>query len=204
MDFKTIKQLRLENSLPDTEVEQLDEISNYDQVVTYYRHLGLDPYKLRGVMGAKLRSRIKNSPAFKAWLQLRMHHRESVDFEKSLVETIASRSSNTFSVDLAKVEISKEIKHYGQVLSAGFDSLVNARANSLKFFSGTIKYVIALLLELPKFKPYSYQMNIDGKIRKFEAMMVIVVGRACCLRSQRSLVSGGSKPHASLDLCNNR
>mgnify|MGYP003705355049 CR=1 FL=1 len=61
MDFKTIKQLRLENSLSNIkESEQLDEISNYDQVVTYYRHLGLDPYKLRGVTGAKLRDKIKS------------------------------------------------------------------------------------------------------------------------------------------------
>jgi diacylglycerol kinase (ATP) len=101
-------------------------------------------------------------------------HREHFKLRRSLVETIASRSSNTFLADLAKVEVSDEIKLYGQVLSAGFDSLVNARANSLKFFNGTIKYVMALLLELPKFKPYLYQMNIDGKIRKFEAMMVIV------------------------------
>jgi hypothetical protein len=94
MDFKTIKALRLENSLTslkilDEGLEQIDEVSNYDQVVTYYRHLGLDPYKLRGVIGAKLRDKIKNSPAFKAWLQLknRLEHTEQ-DATKSLVETI--------------------------------------------------------------------------------------------------------------------
>ena len=94
MDFKAIKELRLENSLQDIEVidefEQIDEISAYDQVVTYYRHLKLDPYKLRGVAGSKLRERIKNSPAFKAWLQLKAHNVESVnvDSKKTLIETI--------------------------------------------------------------------------------------------------------------------
>ena len=94
MDFKAIKELRLENSLQDIEVteefEQIDEISNYDQVVTYYRHLKLDPYKLRGVAGSRLRERIKNSPAFKAWLQLKAHNVESVnvDAKKTLIETI--------------------------------------------------------------------------------------------------------------------
>jgi hypothetical protein len=94
MDFKAIKELRLENSLQDIEVteefEQIDEISNYDQVVTYYRHLKLDPYKLRGVAGSRLRERIKNSPAFKAWLQLKAHNVESVnaDTKKTLIETI--------------------------------------------------------------------------------------------------------------------
>lgn len=94
MDFKAIKELRLENSLQDIEVteefEQIDEISNYNQVVTYYRHLKLDPYKLRGVAGSKLRERIKNSPAFKAWLQLKAHNVESVqnNSKKTLIETI--------------------------------------------------------------------------------------------------------------------
>ena len=98
MDFKTIKQLRLENSLPNTEVEQLDEISNYDQVVTYYRHLGLDPYKLRGVTGAKLRDKIKNSPAFKAWLQLK-NRLESVESgsSKTLIETIKDAKKDSLS-----------------------------------------------------------------------------------------------------------
>jgi hypothetical protein len=92
MDLQSIKALRLENSLSDiidNELEQIDEVSNYDQVVTYYRHLGLDPYKLRGVIGAKLRDKIKNSPAFKAWLHLknRMEDTEQ-DATKSLIETI--------------------------------------------------------------------------------------------------------------------
>jgi hypothetical protein len=94
MDFNAIKELKLENSLQDIELteelDQIDEISNYDQVVTYYRHLKLDPYKLRGIAGAKLRARIKNSPAFKAWLQLKAHNVESVEsnLKKTLIETI--------------------------------------------------------------------------------------------------------------------
>ena len=94
MDLQSIRALKLENSLSnievlDEELEQIDEVSNYDQVVTYYRHLGLDPYKLRGVVGVKLREKIKNSPAFKAWLHLknRLEHTEQ-DATKSLVETI--------------------------------------------------------------------------------------------------------------------
>ena len=100
MDLKAIKTLRLENNLPDIDegLEQIEEISNYDQVVTYYRHLGLDPYKLRGIMGAKLRTRIKNSPAFKAWLQLKTHHLESAesDSKKSLIETIKHAKKESF------------------------------------------------------------------------------------------------------------
>lgn len=52
------------------EVEELGEVSNYDLVVNYYRHLGLDPYKLRGTVGKQLRAKIKASPAFQAWAKI--------------------------------------------------------------------------------------------------------------------------------------
>ena len=60
------------------DIEDLTEISQYDLVVTYYRSLGLDPYKLKGKVGEGLRDKIKNSPGFHAWLKSR--HYESVDY----------------------------------------------------------------------------------------------------------------------------
>ena len=69
MDLKYIKNLREESV-------GLTEVSKYDAVLTYYRSLGLDPYKLRGKVGAVLRAKIKNSPAFHAWAKI--HHYESV------------------------------------------------------------------------------------------------------------------------------
>jgi hypothetical protein len=88
------------------DVESIDEISNYDLVVNYYRHLGLDPYKLRGVVGKQLRDKIKASPAFNAWLKIYQH--ESFDNKNkysSLIETIKG----------AKKESKKklEIKFFG-------------------------------------------------------------------------------------------
>lgn len=67
------------------ETEDLQEVSKYDAVVTYYRSLGLDPYKLRGVVGAQLRKKIKNSPAFHAWA--RINHYESIE-TSSLLDTV--------------------------------------------------------------------------------------------------------------------
>lgn len=67
------------------ESEELQEVSKYDAVVTYYRSMGLDPYKLRGAVGKELRAKIKASPAFHAWA--RIHHYESVE-HSSLYNTI--------------------------------------------------------------------------------------------------------------------
>ena len=52
------------------EVEDLDEVSQYDLVVNYYRYKGLDPYKLRGAQGSIIRDHIKTSPQFLAWARL--------------------------------------------------------------------------------------------------------------------------------------
>lgn len=62
-------------------VDQLDEVSNYNVVVTYYRSLGLDPYKLKGKMGSILRAKIKNSPAFHAWAKMHQYEDANSTFD---------------------------------------------------------------------------------------------------------------------------
>jgi hypothetical protein len=68
--------MAIATNLAKEEVESLDEIANYNLVVNYYRHLGLDPYKLRGQQGKILRDKIKISPAFNAWLKHNSDHSE--------------------------------------------------------------------------------------------------------------------------------
>jgi diacylglycerol kinase (ATP) len=58
--------------------------------------------------------------------------------------------------------------------SAGFDALVNARANKMKWPKGPNRYYVAMLLELAKFKPIKYQSVIDGNPKDFEAMLCVV------------------------------
>ena len=48
------------------------------------------------------------------------------------------------------------------VLSAGFDAIVNERANRLRFPKGRHRYTLALLIELVKLRPLSYTLEIDG------------------------------------------
>jgi diacylglycerol kinase (ATP) len=58
--------------------------------------------------------------------------------------------------------------------SAGFDALANARANAISWPKGPMRYYVAMLLELAKFKPIKYQSVIDGVPRDFEAMLCVV------------------------------
>jgi diacylglycerol kinase (ATP) len=58
--------------------------------------------------------------------------------------------------------------------SAGFDALVNARANRMKWPAGPMKYYLAMLLELASFKAIRYRSKIDGIAKDFEAMLCVV------------------------------
>lgn len=81
-------------------------------------------------------------------------------------------------IDLGKIRVGTEHSWYGQVLSTGFDSLVNRRANQMRIIKGQIKYTIATLLELPKFKPIRYRISIDGQVIETDAMLVSVANGA--------------------------
>ena len=66
------------------------------------------------------------------------------------------------------------------VLSSGFDSMVNERANTMTWPSGQARYVRAILAELRVFKPVPYEMvldeGLDTEIRQEKRGMLVAVG----------------------------
>lgn len=60
------------------------------------------------------------------------------------------------------------------VLSSGFDSLVNERANEMTWPSGDARYLVAILAELRTFRPVPYSATIDDRAVRGEAMLVAV------------------------------
>ena len=73
-------------------------------------------------------------------------------------------------VDLARIGS----KYFVTVLAAGFDAIVNERANEMTWPKGQMRYNLATLAELRTFKPIPYVVEIDGEQQRFEAMMVAV------------------------------
>jgi diacylglycerol kinase (ATP) len=89
---------------------------------------------------------------------------------KYLLDNIA----NVRLVDAARVTNASGIRTFFGSVSAGFDAIVNARANSLRFPKGRSKYSVGLFIELPKFQPIKYRIVLDGVERKLEAMLIAV------------------------------
>lgn len=65
-------------------------------------------------------------------------------------------------VDVAALRTAQEQGWFIGVLSTGFDSSVNERANRRTWPAGRAKYVLAMLAELGSFRPVDYVVDIDG------------------------------------------
>lgn len=90
------------------------------------------------------------------------------------VKHVVDSLNKTRLVDLIESNSdSKKFYSFGAV-SAGFDALVNKRANTWSWITGPIKYRLAMYRELAAFKPISYRAVIDGKERIFEANLCTV------------------------------
>ena len=74
-------------------------------------------------------------------------------------------------VDVMRVKTNtREFWSLGSI-SAGFDALCAQRANGLRWPKGPNSYVAAMLLELPKFEPIEYHLDVDGEKRSLRAML---------------------------------
>ncbi|WP_136708064.1 diacylglycerol kinase family protein [Agromyces sp. H66] len=82
--------------------------------------------------------------------------------------------------------------YFACVVSAGFDAIVNERANRMVRPRGPSRYTLALIRELATFRPKKYTITIDGVRREQRAMLVSVANNPS--------FGGGMRivPHADL------
>lgn len=79
-------------------------------------------------------------------------------------------ASRTRTIDLARSGAS----YFVTVLAAGFDALVNERANRMTWPRGQMRYNLATVAELRTFRPLHYVLELDGMERQVDAMLVAV------------------------------
>lgn len=73
-------------------------------------------------------------------------------------------------IDLGNVDS----EWFAAILSTGFDSVVNERANNLRWPQGPQRYNLSIALELPKFVPIEYEITMDSIKITTEAMLIAV------------------------------
>ncbi|MBO0845615.1 MAG: diacylglycerol kinase [Nocardioides sp.] len=79
-------------------------------------------------------------------------------------------AGRTRTIDLAR----SGSRYFATVLAAGFDAVVNERANRMTWPKGQMRYNIATLAELRVFEPLPYTLQIDDRQLSLEAMLVSV------------------------------
>ena len=84
------------------------------------------------------------------------------------VDRVVAGSTRT--IDLARCHG----RYYATVMAAGFDAIVNERANRMRWPKGQMRYNIATLLELRTFQPLSYTLDLDGTTLQLPAMLVAI------------------------------
>jgi diacylglycerol kinase (ATP) len=104
-------------------------------------------------------------------------------------------ASNTKRIDLAR----SGSKYYVTVLAAGFDAIVNERANRMTWPRGQMRYNLATLAELRTFKPLPYTLELDGLTRRLDAMLV-AVGNGASFGGGLRITEGASLDDGLLDV----
>jgi diacylglycerol kinase (ATP) len=82
----------------------------------------------------------------------------------------AITTSSPSSVDLGLVDG----EWFGAILSTGFDSVVNEKANTMAWPKGPMKYNAAIAMELPRFRPRHYEITLDDRTISTQAMLIAV------------------------------
>ena len=86
----------------------------------------------------------------------------------AILQTVLSEKPQ--SVDLGLVDG----EWFAAILSTGFDSIVNEKANTMSWPKGPMKYNVAIAIELPRFSPHHYEIVLDDRTISTQAMLIAV------------------------------
>lgn len=87
----------------------------------------------------------------------------------------ALRARRTRPIDLARIDGPDGFtRRFGAVLGAGFDALVNERANGMRWPHGRRRYDLAIFAELVRLRPRRYRITLDGEMFEQDAVLVAV------------------------------
>jgi diacylglycerol kinase (ATP) len=89
----------------------------------------------------------------------------------------ALRSANPTTMDLGTIELSDgSVTKFAGIASCGFDAQVNERANTYRGPAGTLKYLVALAVELVKLNSREFVVSTDGGVEQTGRFTLIAVG----------------------------
>ncbi|MGV8876392.1 MAG: diacylglycerol kinase family protein [Rhodoglobus sp.] len=121
------------------------------------------------------------------------------DTEQAIASIVRGLARSPRAIDAGSVSYVDEAtgtpatRWFACVLSAGFDAIVNERANLMSWPKGPSRYTVALIVELLRLRPINYTLTLDGRV-------ITTTGALISVGNNVSL-GGGMKvtPNAILD-----
>ena len=102
-------------------------------------------------------------------------------------------------IDLGKIVAKSGDRWFVQVLSTGFDAVVNSVANRVKWPKGKSKYTIATIIVLSRFRKIAYKIQIDDQILDQDVMLLSVANGECYGGGMR-ICPGASNSDGAFDI----
>nr|WP_304609472.1 hypothetical protein [Plantibacter sp. VKM Ac-2880] len=98
-------------------------------------------------------------------------------------------------IDAGTATVGDRTTWFVGAVSAGFDALVNERANRMRRPRGRSRYTIAILRELIALRPRRYDLVVDGVAESVEAVLLAVanntsIGGGMLIAPQADLADG--------------
>lgn len=100
------------------------------------------------------------------------------DMDACIGRLIAALDKPLWRIDAGTMSWTGGMRWFCSTVSAGFDALVNERANHLAFPKGPSRYTVAMLLELLRLKPINYTLTIDGVTTREQAILTTVANNS--------------------------
>jgi diacylglycerol kinase (ATP) len=117
---------------------------------------------------------------------------------ESAVSVILAGNRRPF--DVGRIEAADgTIRHFLCVMSSGFDSSANERANEMTWPSGTALYIRAMLSVLRTFQPIPYRAELDGEV-VVDAGMLVSLGNGPSFGGGMQVCAGADMHDGRLDL----
>ncbi len=87
----------------------------------------------------------------------------------------ATAAERIIAGEIRTIDLARTLdRYYVTVMAAGFDAVVNERANRMTWPKGQMRYNLATLAELRTFQPLPYILEIDGNVIHTSAMLVAI------------------------------
>jgi diacylglycerol kinase (ATP) len=101
----------------------------------------------------------------------------------AVADGLADPQDHSRVVDVGEITAADgTVRCYLAVVSSGFDSMVNARAEAMRWPTGRARYVAAVLAELPRFRAVPYDVRIDAGLAHEQSFqrrgMLVAVGNS--------------------------